>query len=216
MSKHSVKSFKRVLALTLTPFMFSTCMPWSQALTASANEVVVSDYDGLKEALEEGGSIKLDDDISFDTSLYAKENASIDLAGYTLEYTGTSEAMDVYAAKVSFSDSSEEGIGTFTSSGTLIAATDAFVTLSGGTYTANDTGIYAYQSSVTFNGGKLTAKYDAISADYFNRHYYFLESEKQTNIYTKQQKKCVPVTRNLLSIIWKLPYPGNCNRNDFL
>ena len=119
MMKHSAKSFKRILALTLTPFMFSTFMPWSQALTASADETmptIVKTFEEFTNALTKGGSIELGYNITFESEVTVEQNVVIDFAGYGLEYTGNSQfAMTLNEAEVTFNDSSKDRSGVFLS-----------------------------------------------------------------------------------------------------
>jgi len=143
---------------------------------ASATYYPVLDAAGMKDALVNGGNIKVDADVNPDKTLVATKETTIDMNGKTIANT-----TDVWSDNDWSLISAQEGANlTITGNGTFQAkendcyAVDvqdgATVTIENGTFIGNIHAVYVYEGTANIKGGfySVQQKYsDAAKADGF-------------------------------------------------
>ena len=151
---------------------------------ASVVEKTVTDYTGLKEAIEEGGAIALGGNIEIadDTSIAVSKDVTLDLAGYTITVSAAARSKSLFAvgaANLTLQDSGTDKTGKILVTGNCTAKlidvnnASAGFTLSGGTIATDGSGtlnsnnaslVYVTNGSFTMTGGSLTASIANASA----------------------------------------------------
>ena len=146
---------------------------------ASATYYPVLDAAGMKDALINGGNIKVDADINLEKALVATKDTTIDMNGKTIK--NTNEVWDGNSNSWSLVSARESANLTITGNGTFAAmendcyAVDvqdvgATVTIENGTFIGNIHAVYVYEGTANIKGGfySVQQKYtDASKADEF-------------------------------------------------
>ena len=139
----------------------------------------VLDAAGMKDALINGGNIKVDADINLEKALVATKDTTIDMNGKTIK--NTNEVWDENSNSWSLISARESAKLTITGNGTFKAKeNDAFavdvqdstatVTIENGTFIGNIHAVYVYEGTAYIKGGfySVQQKYsDAAKADGF-------------------------------------------------
>ena len=139
----------------------------------------VLDAAGMKDALINGGNIKVDADINLEKALVATKDTTIDMNGKTIK--NTDEVWDENSNSWSLISARESANLTITGNGTFAAmendcyAVDvqdvgATVTIENGTFIGNIHAVYVYEGTANIKGGfySVQQKYtDASKADEF-------------------------------------------------
>ena len=139
----------------------------------------VLDAAGMKDALINGGNIKVDADINLEKALVATKDTTIDMNGKTIK--NINEVWDENSNSWSLISARESAKLTITGNGTFKAKeNDAFavdvqdstatVTIENGTFIGNVHAVYVYEGTAYINGGfySVQQKYtDASKADEF-------------------------------------------------
>ena len=145
---------------------------------ASATYYPVLDAAGMKDALVNGGNIKMDADVDPSEALVATKETTIDMNGKTIK--NTEDVWDAAPNSWSLVSARENAKLTITGSGTFQAkendcyAVDvqdgATVTIENGTFIGNIHAVYVYEGTANIKGGfySVQQKYpDAAKADGF-------------------------------------------------